>query len=824
MLAEAARLRWRGRAIAWLLAAWIAGTALQILQPALWPAAAYWALGGVGVAAAAVGATLGTRYGRASLPLLAVASGAIAFAAVGLNAGMRAGQALAPVLEGASLRVVGVIAAMPQRSDAGQRFRFEVERATLDGRPVTLPPQLHMAWYASAATAAEDDAPLAAAGSAVLRAGDRWAFTARLKAPHGNLNPYGFDYELWLWEQGIGATGYVRTGAHDAPPERLGDSGAYRLERLRQTVRDRLFAPLGSDAGAGAEDARRQRAGILAALVTGDQRAIERADWDVFRATGVAHLMAISGLHITMFAWLAGALVAAGWRRSARWGWPLARWLPAPVAARVGGLLVATGYALFSGWGVPAQRTVLMLASFGLLQLAGLRWPWWLNWLAACAVVLAVDPWALTQAGFWLSFVAVGILFATDSGAGGSGGKRDGGRFLQLLREQWTVTLALTPLSLLLFGQVSLVGLLANLVAIPWVTLVITPLALAGAFWSPLWQLAGWLLAPLVAWLGWLAAWPWASVSLPVAPWWLGLAAVVGGVLLALPAPRAVRLAGLSLLLPALLWQPPRPAPGQFELLAADIGQGNAVLVRTASHALLYDAGPRYSLEIDAGHRELVPLLRALGERIDTLVLSHRDTDHTGGALAVLASQPQATLLSSIEDDNALQAVRPATRCHGGQQWVWDGVRFTVLHPAEGDYAEPRKSNAMSCVLRLEAVDGASALLVGDIEAPQEAQLVASQAAALGADVLLAPHHGSHSSSSAPFLDTVRPRVVLVQAGYRNRFGHPAPEVSARYAERGLQVADSPHCGAMHWFSVRPGEVRCERVLRPRYWRHRAPP
>ncbi|MBS0508547.1 MAG: DNA internalization-related competence protein ComEC/Rec2, partial [Proteobacteria bacterium] len=653
-----------------------------------------------------------------------------------------------------------------------------------------------------------------------VHAGERWRLTVRLKTPHGGRNPHGFDYELWLWEQGVQATGYVRTSprldARHGPPERLAATWQYPVEQLREQVRDAILRQLAPGADAAAQRAM----GVVAALVTGDQRAIERADWDVFRATGVAHLMAISGLHITLFAWLAAAVIGHAWRRSPR----LCLALPAPTAALVGGVLLAGAYALFSGWGVPAQRTVCMLATVALLRLSGRRWPWPQVWLLACAVVVWVDPWALLQAGFWLSFVAVAVLFATDAGASGAYPSGVAGRFYALLREQWVVTVALTPLTLLLFGQVSLVGLLANLLAIPWTTLVVTPLALLGVLWAPLWQAAAWCVQALTLLLQWLATWPWAQISLPMAPPWAGVAAVVGGVLLALRLPWALRLLGLPLLLPALWWQAPRPPQGQFELLAADVGQGQAVLVRTASHALLYDAGPRYHQDSDAGQQVLVPLLRALGERLDLLLLSHRDSDHTGGAAAVLAAQPQARLLGSIATEHALQALRPAQPCVAGQGWSWDGVRFELLHPPQ-DMLEPvpaaraPKSNALSCVLRITASGGASALLVGDIERAQEQALVTA-GAPLAADVLLVPHHGSKTSSSEAFIAAVGAHQALVQAGYRNRFGHPAPEVAARYAQRGIALVQSPQCGAARWASDRPRDMQCEREAARRYWHH----
>ena len=534
--------------------------------------------------------------------------------------------------------------------------------------------------------------------------------------------------------------------------------------------------------------------------------------------------MSISGLHITLFAWLAVRVLGWAWRRSAR----LCLWWPAPHAALVGGVLLAMAYALFSGWGLPAQRTVGMLALVALLRLAGRRWPWQQVWLLVCAAVVLIDPWALAQPGFWLSFVAVGVLFASDFVAKGSNTSRTRGRFdavFRFLREQWVVTLALTPLTLLLFGQVSVVGALANLLAIPWVTLVVTPLALAGVLWAPLWQGAAMALVPLVAWLQWLAGWSGAVLALPAAPLWAGVAAVLGGCCLALRWPWQLRVLGLPLLVPALLWPAELPGPGQFSLLAADVGQGNAVLVRTAGHALLFDAGPRYSAHSDAGARTLVPLLRALGVRLDVLMLSHRDSDHTGGAAAVLAAQPQAALMGSILEEPALLALRPATACVAGQRWDWDGVRFEVLHPGPGAASSRARANTRSCVLRITDAQGYSALLTGDIEAAQELALVAQDSQALAAELLLVPHHGSKTSSSASFLDAVAPRTALVQAGYRNRFGHPAPEVARRYAQRGVALVSTPACGAVHWSSAQPGQWRCEREERRRYWQHDpAPP
>lgn len=797
------------------LLAWVAGSALQLQQAELFDGLIYGSFVILALVLIWFLAIKSIAY-RGRVVAVVTALGLLAFGVTGLRASVFSGDALVPELEGRDIAVTGIVTAMPQRNEAGLRFRLSVASAQLDGRTVVLPPSIYLSWYSGV---------FGGAGSAMdlqrqpprIKAGERWQMTVRLKAPHGGSNPYGFDYELWLWEQGLQATGYVRAGPKDPAPQRLAETWWHPVERARQQVRDAIVERLSGGAPSGEVRDHARLAGVVAALVVGDQNAIDRADWDIFRATGVAHLMSISGLHVTMFAWAAALAVGWLWRRSAR----LCLAFPAPSAGLVGGVLLAAAYALFSGWGVPSQRTVWMLATVGLLRLSGRRWPWPMVWMLACAVVVAIDPWALMQAGFWLSFVAVGVLFATDSGAAANPLSGAWSRIRMMLREQWVITLALTPLTLLLFGQVSVIGLVANALAIPWVTLVVTPLALLGVLWAALWDVAAWAVQVLAWYLQMLAALPFASISMAQAPWWAGVAGVMGGLLLAMRLPWAIRLAGLPLLLPVLLWQAPRPAMGQFELLAADIGQGNAVLVQTASHALVYDAGPRFSRESDAGHRVLVPLLRALDVRVDMLMLSHRDADHTGGALAVLAMQPAAALVSSMEDGHELQAVRKATRCEAGQRWSWDGVNFEVLHPQAADYGVTGKSNAMSCVLHIS--NGAqTALLAGDIEQAQEARLLAA-GVPLKADVLLVPHHGSKTSSSAAFLDAVQPAIALVQAGYRNRFGHPAEPVMARYGERHVRVFDSPHCGAARWRSAQPQQLACQREEAARYWHHRAP-
>ncbi len=320
-----------------------------------------------------------------------------------------------------------------------------------------------------------------------------------------------------------------------------------------------------------------------------------------------------------------------------------------------------------------------------------------------------------------------------------------------------------------------------------------------------------------------MAAWPWAVWHGATAPAWAVACGLLAGALAVLHLPWWQRVLALPLVLTLLVPPVPRPAQGEFEVVAADIGQGTAVLVRTARHLLVYDAGPAYSAESDAGVRVLLPLLRARGERqVDLLMLSHRDADHVGGAAALLAGLPVRRLSTSLADDHPLLAgSAPHRRCDAGQAWSWDEVQFEVLHPLAGDHAWPLKPNALSCVLRVQGVAGGRPLrllLTGDIEAAQEAALLARAGAALKADVLLVPHHGSRTSSSAAFIEAVQPGVALVQAGYRSRYGHPAPDVIERYSRAGIAVQRSDACGAWQLPPQGPGE--CERQRARRYWHH----
>ena len=727
------------------------------------------------------------------LTMLVAAAAALGFVWAAGFAHLRLADELPAAIEGTDIELSGVVAGLPQALERGVRFEFDVEQAVPG-----VPPHISLAWYRSP-DVADDDASLLIP----VRAGERWHFTVRLKRPHGNFNPHGFDYEAWLFERGIRATGYVRPRSAERIDARV-LRPAYAVEMLRENIRDRFRAVL--------PDA--PYAGILIALAIGDQQAIDAELWQTFARTGITHLMSISGLHITMFAGLAYALINWLWRCSA---WLPLR-LPAPHAAAVGGFLAAFFYCLLAGFAVPAQRTLYMLGVVAAARLWGRELAASRVLLLALLLVLLLDPWAVLAAGFWLSFGAVALLFHIGSGRLGPAHW-----LIEWGRAQWAVTLGMLPALLALFQQFSLVSPLANAVAIPLVSFVITPLALAGTlpFLDPLLSLAHLVTAGLMAFIDWLAGLPLAMWQQAAPPAWSVLLALAGGVWLLLPRGFPARWLGLLAFLPLLTAAPPRPIPGAAEVTVLDVGQGLAIHVQTATHDLLFDAGPAFSADADSGNRIIAPYLRAMGVRaLDALVISHADKDHEGGAASVLAALPVAILKASLPFEHALSAQPvPQEPCADGDGWNWDGVRFDMLHP--GSEPLSRKTNDVSCVLRVTA-GGKSMLLTSDIEAVSERDLLERYPVDLAAEVMTVPHHGSRTSSTSEFIAAVAARDVIFPVGYRNHYGHPKEDVVARYVQSGARLHRTDSNGAV-WVGLGSAGItfRHEREVRRRYWHAR---
>ncbi|RPH44862.1 MAG: DNA internalization-related competence protein ComEC/Rec2 [Burkholderiales bacterium] len=839
--------------LSWALAPAVVGAVLLLQTRAVLPAPAWRAF----AAALAVGLLMAARGAGWRAPRLA---GALVVAAVAIGAwalsaeraAQRLEQRLPADLEGVTLTLRGVVDELPVLLERGRRFGFRVdgcERRSSIGSDAGSPgvadadpspsagaearrappagdgPDTRCPFLSRASLTWQSDLRRLDVLPPRIRPGQRWSLSVRLRRPHATVNPGAFDRELRWLEEGIGAVGTVRGGRLlDA---RVDEPGLWR-ERVRDRVREALFEAAGPG--------REREAGVLVALAIGDQASIDPELWTVFNQTGVGHLMSISGLHITMVAGLGGAAVGWVWRRRRAAQAGLALHVPAKGARLLAAVGVAFAYAGLAGWGIPAQRTCFMLAAFALLIAAGRTGSIGAAVGAAATAIVLLDPWAPLAAGFWLSFGAVLAIVWVNAGV-----RLRAGRLARAagaaLRTQWAASLALLPLGAWFFASVSLVGPLANAVAIPLISAVVTPLALAGgafALVSP--ALAAWLVVPaasllsaLLEALHALAAWPGAAVAVPRP----GLAALLvtsaGCALLLAPAGMPRRAWGAVALLPLVTAPLARPPDGELRLTALDVGQGTAVVVQVGARTLVYDTGPTAGPRSDAGARVIVPWLRSIGvARPDAVVVSHLDSDHSGGARSLLKAMPPDWLASSLPDEHPIaRAAARAWRCRRGERWNWGDAEFEWLHPADPpEVSRGSPTNAVSCVLRVRHPAG-TLLLTGDIETAQERRLVELYGArGLAADVLVVPHHGSATSSTDGFVDAVSPRWAIVQAAYRSRFRHPHPNVVARYERRGIVLLRSDADGAVQ-VRLRVGEP--PRIVRSRhdparYWRVAVPP
>jgi len=766
-------------------------------QQAVLPDAGWaWALGAVGLAVTAA------RPERGALRLLRgllvkSACFALGFSWAAWCAQQRLADALPAEWEGRNIAVVGVVAGLPQAYDRGVRFEFDIERVLTPGARV--PQHIVLSWWG---TPARDDRP---ATFPSLEPGERWLLTVRLKRPHGTANPHGFDYEAWLFERNLRAAGYVRPKTARERLATMVHEPRYWVERARGAIRSRIQAAL--------PDA--PYAGVIAALAIGDQRAIPPEQWQTFTRTGVNHLMSISGLHVTMVSGLVFALVYGLWRRIPR----LTLALPALKAAAVGALGAALLYALLAGFAAPAQRTVYMLAVVAAALWLGVIESASVVLCVALLVVVVIDPWAVLAPGFWLSFGAVAVIMYVTAGRIG--------------REHWlaswarvqiAVTLALIPPLLAMFQQVSIVSPLANAVAIPVVSLIVAPLALIGVAlpFDLVLQCAHLVMSGCMALLEWLSTLPDAVWQQHAPPAWAVIVAVAALAWLLAPRGLPARWLGVIGLLPLFAVAPGVLRAGDVEVVVLDVGQGLSTVVRTAKHALLYDAGPAFGPGADSGSRIIVPYLRAVGvDRLDGMIVTHDDDDHSGGAASVLQAVPVAWLLTSLPDlDPLVVQANPALRCEAGQQWEWDGVRFEVLHPTRASYGDPAvRDNDRGCVLKVEA-PGGRVLLPADVERRTEEELLLRSLGRLPADVLLAPHHGSRTSSIPAFVQAVGPQLVVFPAGYRNRLGHPHREVVERYRNAGTRIYRTDRDGAVTIAVHAEGTISVTpyRAVYRRYW------
>lgn len=737
-------------------------------------------------------------------------------------------SSLDPGFEGKDLQITGVIASLPRVEARRTRFEFVIDELLDDAKARYTPEQkrqfsdlkLLLSWY--------NNAP-------ELRVGQRWRLKVRVKRPHGFMNPGGFDYEGWLFQKGIHATGSVRSTknvAHNVNGNVVGNVqietngtdlwSGHLVDQQREALRDGIDRALPGN----------PFAGMIKALAIGDRDDISFGQWQGLTRTGTSHLLAISGLHIGLVAGLLFFAMRKLWSRSER---AVLR-VPAPVAAAIAAIAGAVIYAALAGFSIPTQRAlimVVMVMSAIILQ-RNIQPGHSLSF--ALIVVLLLDPLSVSEAGFWLSFGAVAIILYGMSGrvrAGYDSHKLTGAEqreqwFWQWGRVQWLVVLGLAPILLVYFQKLSLVAPLVNMIAVPWVSLVTVPLTLLGSLLL--------VVLPLVAqWLLQLAALSleglWFVIDgfagLELAQWtgqtpppWTVWTSLVGVVWLLAPRGFPARGVGILWLMPLVLLPQARLDEGQARFVLLDVGQGLAAVVQTRNHLLVYDTGPRYSDNFDTGRAVITPWLRYFGlDTIDLLVVSHGDNDHSGGAKSLTEEIDVRAIVTSTPEKIQWRSTQLCNRKTG---WQWDGVRFQIIHPGSDPFQGDGNGNNRSCVLRVTN-DHGSVLLSGDIEIAAERYLVTTyrdKPEQLQADVLVVPHHGSLTSSGEAFIDAVNPAYALLPIGYRNRYGFPKQAVVERYLQRNITLLDSAQHGAIRFDLDGQGIHLAEtwRQAARRYW------
>lgn len=650
--------------------------------------------------------------------------------------------------------IKGVVVSAPKIYNDSVRFHFKVDDfSNGDFKSSAIKKTVKLSWYHP---------------EHIPEPGESWQFNVKLKRPYSFMNPGGFDYEFWLLRQGVVAVGYIKPGWEN---QLLGRSSVYFVEQTRNKIAHKLKQHL-----------QQPLLGFALALSLGDRSELKQREIKTLQRTGTSHLLAISGLHLSLVAGIVFFVCNIVVRQSCT----LTRLIPAPYIAALTALTAAFVYALLAGFTLPTQRALIMIAVFFLSYCYGHRLPTITVISFAVLLILVLDPFAVIAVDFWLSFVAVSLIIYLTKYR-----KIKNNKLMQWVRLQILLSISLFPVLVFWFKQLPIYSAPANLVAIPVIGLIIVPLllfALALLFLSPTYSLTVYRLIAEIHDLHWrfldfLAQQDLSLITIASPNRFSLMLAFVGVVIIFLPKGLPARYLGLLWLLPLLYPAISKPVAGRFDFTLLDVGQGLSAVVQTERQVLIYDTGARFSDRFDIGRAVITPFLKHKGiNTISTLVVSHGDNDHIGGSESLLDEFKIDKVLTGVPDKFNNRRVE---RCRHGQQWNWDGVRFEILHPMTDNSAH--RGNNGSCVLRISGQYGA-VLLTGDIEQQAEWSLLRTSPDKLAATVLVVPHHGSRTSSTREFIGKVNPEYAFFPVGYRNRFGFPKQDIIDRYRDLGIKT------------------------------------
>jgi competence protein ComEC len=665
------------------------------------------------------------------------------------------GNQLQPEHYNKIITVIGTIGSVPEAQSRTLRFDFIPK----DNEQLSLPSKIRLSWYRPYPKE--------------LSAGQQWQLNVKLKPPFGMMNPGGFDYEGWLFQQGIGATGYIKKSDHNI---KTANPPPWHLNAFRQTLADKIKQQLPNS----------KNIGLIQGLLVGIKHHITHEQWQILRQSGTSHLLAISGLHIGLAATIGFYLFSLLWSIRASH----LIWLPAKQVGAIGAISLALIYAALAGFSIPTQRALIMVFVFMIALITRKTVPNSQLLAIAALIILVIDPIAVISPGFWLSFFAVTIIIFISQH-----------RFpipkWQWIRVHFFIAFGLTPLLLFFFSQTSLIAPIANIVAVPFVSLVIVPLLLLTSALSLLWPAASHigfalidkLFQVLTQGLSALAILPYSNwdITLP-SPFALFSLTFATGLLLlpkGLPGKNVAFLGFLPLIFPSN-----NPIKhDEFSLTLLDVGQGLSSVIQTQHHTLVFDTGAKFSERFNAGEAVLIPFLKKNGiNHIDKLIISHSDNDHLGGARSLLSEIAATTILTS--QINVLPNAEP---CLAGHSWQWDNIHFELLNPLPNQIGS---DNNLSCVLKVSNQEH-SLLLTGDIEKLSEQKLIQRYPKKLASTVLIAPHHGSKTSSTQAFINAVKPKIVLFPAGFLNRYHFPNQAVLKRYIDKGSEIYSTAESGAI---------------------------